>query len=80
MDAMSAFEIVAMAEADGRFSPGVLALLNALAPFAHWGELDGVPAHVAGLFELHEREQVREYIANAARVFRKATTPAEVQP
>ena len=77
MDPVSPFAAVAAAEREGRFSPGVLAMLTALAPFAHWGELDGIPGHIAGLFQEHERAEVREYLTNASVTFRKVLAPKE---
>lgn len=79
MEPMSPFAVMAQLEAEAkpRFGPGVMQVLWALAPFAHWGELDGLPKHIAGLFPEHERPEVLAHLTTAAATFRKATAPKE---
>jgi hypothetical protein len=79
MERLNAFDALALAQQEGRFKPGVLSVLEALAPFAHIGELDAMPQHIANLFPVHQRQEVLDNFTRASSAFRKAVSPKEEQ-
>lgn len=67
---MSAYEALAAVEARGVLNARHLRLLQALAPFAHYAELDGTVRHFASGFAPHVRDRMQDEFLTATEVFR----------